>query len=49
MLVAYLPAPGLPAEKSPSRPTATHTQLTWATILLFRRLSDAFAPPPALG
>ncbi len=43
MLLAYLPTPGLPDRKSPSKPTPTHTQLSWATILLFRKLSDAFA------
>ena len=49
MLVAYMPTPGLPAEKAPSKPTPTHTQQAWATILLFRKVSDAFAPPPAFG
>ena len=49
MLVANLRAPGPSAERSPSKPTPTHTQLTWATILLFRKVSDAIAPPPAFG
>ena len=35
MLVAYMPTPGLPAQKSPSKPTSTHTQQAWATIVLF--------------
>jgi hypothetical protein len=35
MLVAYTPTPGLPAQKSASKPTPTHTQQAWAAILLF--------------
>ena len=44
-----MPVANLPDRRTTSRPTPTHTQLSWATILLFRKISDAFAPPPALG
>ena len=49
MLGTYLPTPGQPDQTTPSKPTPTHTQLAWATILLFRKVSDAIAPPRAFG